>query len=143
LEVVMTGTRGLALALILFVAAPAVAAQSRSDPRQPQTRRDDQRSDPRDRWNPRATPRFDLAFNNGFDDGYEAGLRDARKGDRFDPIREKRYRSGDHGYDRRYGAKDLYKNRYRDAFRRGYADGSQDGRRYDRGGPPRWWPFGR
>lgn len=70
--------------------------------------------------------RFDLAAQNGFNDGYAAGLNDARHHDRFDPIGERRYRSGDHGYERHYGSKDLYKATYRDAFRDGYAQGYRE-----------------
>lgn len=144
----MTGTRGLMLALTLVVATPTVAAcQTWHDPRW-DDRRSDQRGrpDPRDKRggvNSRAIPRFDAAFRNGQDDGYEAGLRDGQRGERFDPVGEKRYRSGDRDYDRRYGPKELYKDRYRDGFRRGYEDGYQDGKRYDRRDAPRWWPFGR
>lgn len=98
--------------------------------------------DARDTWDRRAVPRFDLAFRNGEEDGYKEGLRDGERGERFDPIREKRFRSADHGYDRRYGPRELYKDRYRDGFRRGYEDGYRDGRRYDRRAPG-WWPFGR
>jgi len=151
----MTVTRGFMLALILVVAVPA-AAQSRGSQRRPDPPRNNQpasRFDERDSRavrDRRAVPRFDLAFLNGDEDGYEAGLKDRRRGDRFDPIREKRYRSADHGYDRRYGPKDLYKNRYREGFRRGYQEGYRDaayrdgynGRR-DRRDPIWWWPFGR
>lgn len=159
----MTGRRALKVALLAFVgstlvgATPAMAAQARPDQRRDDrgTVQRDQRNqrdqrDPRDdrnypgAGNRRAMPRFDLAFRNGEEDGYKEGLHDGEHGDRFDPVREKRFRSGDHGYDRRYGPKELYKDRYRDGFRRGYEDGYQDGRRYDRRSPaPRWWPFGR
>jgi len=148
MEVSMTGTRGLMLALTLVVATPTLAAcQTWHDPRW-DDRRSDQRGrpDPRDERggvNSRAIPRFDEAFRNGQDDGYEAGLRDGQRGERFDPVGEKRYRSGDRNYDRRYGPKELYKDRYRDGFRRGYDEGYRDGRRYDRRDAPRWWPFGR
>ncbi len=139
----MTGTRALLLASVLAVAAPAVAAQARNaDPYRNQ--RSDQRGDQRDRRDVetrRGEPRFDFAVNSGLRDGYEAGLRDAQRGDRFDPVREKRYRSGDQGYDRRYGPREFYKDRYRNAFRRGYEDGDRDGRRDDRR-TPRWWQFG-
>jgi len=147
----MTVTRGFLFALILAVATPA-AAQSRGNQRRPDPPRDTQPSgrfdsrDFRDPWNRRIPQRFDLAFFNGQEDGYEAGLKDARRSDRFDPIREKRYRSADHGYDRRYGPKDVYKNRYRDGFRRGYQEGYRDGLRNfrrDRRGSGWWWPFGR
>ena len=128
----------------------------------PFPRRDDRgtiqrdRRDPRDTrgngtiWDRRTTGRYDVAFNTGENDGYKEGLKDGEKGDRPDPIREKRYRSGDHGYDKRYGSKELYKDRYRDGYRIGYQQGYQDGRRYDRRGSnrnsnrgPSWWPFGR
>jgi hypothetical protein len=94
--------------------------------------------------------RYDLAFRTGVNDGYERGLDDGRDGRRFDPIAESRYRSGDHGYERRYGSKDLYKARYRDGFVRGYEEGYVDGQRYDRRydgrydrrqSRPWWWPF--
>lgn len=160
----MTGTyrpRLIPLALLALVGstvlgtATASASQARPDQRRDDrgTVQRDQRNprdqrDPRDdrdnrgTWGRRAVPRFDVAFRNGQEDGYKEGLRDGERGDRFDPVREKRYRSGDHGYDRRYGPKELYKDRYRDGFRRGYEDGYRDGRRYDRR-TPGWWPFGR
>jgi hypothetical protein len=68
-------------------------------------------------WN---NGRFDPAAQIGFNDGYDAGLKDARDRNRFDPIAERRYRSGDHGYERQYGSKDRYKDVYRNAFRDGY-----------------------
>ena len=156
----MTGTRVVKVALLalagsaLMSASPVLASQARPDQRRDdrgsiQRDRQDQRDDRGYRggvWDRRAAPRFDLAYRNGEEDGYKEGLRDGEKGDRFDPQREKRYRSGDSGYDRRYGSKELYKDRYRDAFRRGYEQGYQDGRRYDRrnsGRGPSWWPFGR
>lgn len=87
----------------------------------------------------------DFAFRNGFTDGYEAGLRDGRDRRRFDPISEGRYRSGDRGYNGRYGSRESYKFRYRDAFREGYEHGYEDGVRYDnrnfRNGRPWWWPW--
>ena len=63
------------------------------------------------------------ARDAGYRDGLEAGERAARKGDRFDPVREGRYREGDHDYDRRFGSRDEYKRDYRDAFRQGYEAG--------------------
>ena len=87
----------------------------------------------------------DFAFQNGFTDGYEAGLSDGRSRRRFDPVGEGRYRSGDHGYNSRYGTRDQYRFRYRDAFREGYERGFEDGRQYDsrnyRNGRPWWWPW--
>lgn len=76
--------------------------------------------------------RFDVAVQQGYSDGYEAGLDAARDRDRFDPIREGRYRSGDRGYNRSYGSRDVYKANYRSGFRNGYEAGYQDGGRYNR-----------
>ena len=72
----------------------------------------------------------DAASATGFNDGYEAGLKDAQKNHRFDPVSEGRYRDGDHGDDRSDGPKEIYKLHYRDAFKAGYEQGYQDGRRY-------------
>lgn len=80
----------------------------------------------------RAYGRYDAAAQQGYADGYEAGLDDGRDGRRFDPISEGRYRSGDRGYNRNYGPRELYKTNYRESFRLGYEDGFNDGRRYDR-----------
>jgi hypothetical protein len=82
----------------------------------------------------------DLAVANGFNDGYERGLDDGHDRRRFDPVGESRYRSGDHGYERRYGPKDVYQMRYRESFRSGYQRGYDDGRRYN-GQRFSWWPF--
>lgn len=91
----------------------------------------------------------DYAFQQGFTDGYEAGLKDSRDRNRFDPIGEGRYRSGDRGYRSNYGTRDAYRFRYREAFREGYEHGFEDGRRYDNrdnrnnryDGRPWWWPW--
>ena len=135
----MTGTRALLLASALAIAAPgcALAAYS-AEPQRGQ--RQDQGWDQRDMH--RGGMRYDLAVEHGFDDGYAAGLRDGQRGDRFDPVGERRYRAGDRGYERRYGPRALYKDRYRDTFRRAYDQGYRDGCRYDRGASRRW-PFGR
>jgi len=69
------------------------------------------------------------AADNGYRDGLQEGERAARSGDRFDPIREKRYREGDHGYDRQWGSRDDYARAYRAAFQRGYAEGYRGYRR--------------
>ena len=76
--------------------------------------------------------RYDPAYQTGLNDGYEAGLDDGRDNRRFDPVSERRYRSGDRGYEREYGVREIYKSNYRDAFRIGYQRGYDDGRRYDR-----------
>jgi hypothetical protein len=62
-------------------------------------------------------------FNNGYEDGVEKGREDADDRDSYDPVRHSRYRSADHGYDKRYGTKDDYKLIYRDGFEAGYQDG--------------------
>jgi hypothetical protein len=69
------------------------------------------------------------AADNGYRDGIEAGRNDARDRGRFDPIRAKRYREGDHDYDGRYGSRDEYKREYRAAFEQGYREGYGAARR--------------
>lgn len=69
------------------------------------------------------------ATDSGYRDGYDAGRNDARRGDRFDPVRATRYREGDHDYNSRYGSRDEYKRVYRDAFQRGYEQGYREVRR--------------
>ncbi len=69
------------------------------------------------------------AGQNGYRDGYEQGRNDARGGNRFDPIGSRRYRSGDHDYDGRYGSRDDYKREYRAAFQAGYDEGYRGSRR--------------
>lgn len=87
-------------------------------------------------------------YDAGYSDGYEQGLDDADDRDRFDPLRHGRYKSADHGYDRRYGSKDAFKNAYREGFRIGYERGYRDQQRYgtrnsrnSRNRAPVWWPF--
>ena len=70
-----------------------------------------------------------MAAQNGYRDGFEQGQNDARHGDRNDPIRSSRYRSGDHDYNGRYGSRDDYKRDYRAAFQTGYEDGYRGYRR--------------
>ena len=84
--------------------------------------------------------RNNVAYQIGFTDGYDEGVKDGRDRKRFDPVAESRYRSGDHGYNSRYGTRDAYKIDYRRAFLDGYDRGYQDGRRNYNGGV-RWWPF--
>jgi hypothetical protein len=86
-----------------------------------------------------------VPFNTGYNDGYDKGREDARDRDSYDPVRHSRYRSADHGYDRRDGSKEEYKQVYRAGFESGYEDGYQgtNGGRPDgrRGGNQRPWPF--
>jgi hypothetical protein len=63
------------------------------------------------------------AAQAGYQDGFDAGRDDARSRDRYDPIRDSRYREGDRGYDRKYGARETYKREYRAAFEQGYERG--------------------
>jgi hypothetical protein len=63
------------------------------------------------------------AAQTGYRDGFEQGRRDRGDGDRFDPVRASRYRTGDNDYDRRYGSRDDYKREYRAAFIQGYEAG--------------------
>jgi hypothetical protein len=69
------------------------------------------------------------AAQNGYRDGLEAGRHDAHDGNRFDPIRAKRYREGDHDYNSRYGPRDDYQRDYRAAFQQGYEQGYREYRR--------------
>lgn len=79
---------------------------------------------------PNADRRFgSMAAERGFRDGYAQGREDARDGDRYDPVRAKRYREGDHDYDSRDGRRDDYAREYRDAFQRGYDQGYREVRR--------------
>jgi hypothetical protein len=75
------------------------------------------------------------AIENGYRDGLDKGREDARDRDRFNPERHGRYRSADHGYERRYGDKDDYRRIYRRGFEQGYRDGYMSARR-DRGFRP-------
>jgi len=70
------------------------------------------------------------AAENGYRDGYAQGRDDGRDGDRYDPIRAKRYREGDHDYNNRYGSRDEYKREYRSAFTQGYEQGYRQERRF-------------
>jgi hypothetical protein len=56
----------------------------------------------------------------GFEDGFEAGLNDVRHHERYDPVRNSRYRSADHHYDRRYGTREEFMREYRNGFEEGY-----------------------
>ena len=70
-----------------------------------------------------------VATQNGYRDGLDAGRNDARDRQRYDPIRPKRYREGDHDYDSRYGSRDEYKREYRAGFQQGYEAGYREYRR--------------
>jgi hypothetical protein len=61
-----------------------------------------------------------VPYDNGYRDGLEKGREDAQDRDAYDPVRHSWYRSGDRGYNSRYGTKDAYKLTYRDGFEAGY-----------------------
>ena len=63
---------------------------------------------------------YNTAFDNGYRDGLDKGREDRGDNDSFDPVRHSWYRSGDRGYNSRYGARDQYKLAYRDGFEAGY-----------------------
>jgi hypothetical protein len=72
----------------------------------------------------------DLAIANGYRDGYEEGLNDGRKRHTNDPRDESRFRDADRGYERYYGAREIYRTNYRQAFVDGYEAGYRDGWQY-------------
>jgi hypothetical protein len=69
------------------------------------------------------------AYQNGASDGYRKGLDDVNDRKRPDVSRHKWYRSGDHDYDGRYGAKETYRIEYRRGFEEGYSRAYRE-RRY-------------
>jgi hypothetical protein len=71
-----------------------------------------------------------VAFQSGERDGYEKGREDARDNDSYDPVRHSWYRSGDRGYNNRYGTRDDYKLVYRDGFESGYERGYREVKGY-------------
>ncbi len=79
--------------------------------------------------NPPSGAYTSVAAQNGFRDGLEAGRDDARDRRASDPFRTRRYRSGDHDYNGRYGPKEEYKREYRAAFQQGYEQGYREYRR--------------
>jgi hypothetical protein len=89
--------------------------------------------------NTRGTYRYtSVAFDNGYNDGLDKGREDSRDRDSYDLNRHSRYRSADHGYEKRYGSKDDYRQIYRDGFRAGYDDAFRGSNTRRRDFP---WPF--
>lgn len=78
----------------------------------------------------------EYALNRGFNDGYEQGFKAARDRDRYDPRRERWYRSGERGYERDYR---MSRGEYRDFYRRGFLEGYEAGYRDAMRGR-RGWP---
>lgn len=60
------------------------------------------------------------AYRQGYEDGVAKGREDVRDRDRFDPARHGWYKSGDRGYNSRYGSRDEYRAEYRRGFIAGY-----------------------
>lgn len=112
-------TQLIVIALVLSVPAPPATA----DPAQwwpgPQTVNRD--------WQ-------NTAGREGYERGYREGIRqgeqDARGTREFGFERDRIYRDGNRGYDRKYGSR----NAYRDQFRRGFEDGYRAGFGGRRGG---------
>jgi hypothetical protein len=77
------------------------------------------------------TPRIfqDPASTRGYENGYDLGLLDARKGERYDPVRHRDYRDANRGYASSQGSRDGYKTNFRTGFRQGYEDGYREGTR--------------
>ena len=71
---------------------------------------------------------YSPAMDRGLEDGYRDGVNAARRNQRYDPVRERRYRSGDAGYNSRFGSREQYRAEYRNAYRQGYDRGFQEGR---------------
>ena len=61
-----------------------------------------------------------VPYDNGYRDGLDKGREDAQDRDSYDPVRHSWYRSGDRGYNSRYGTRESYKLAYRDGFEAGY-----------------------
>lgn len=59
----------------------------------------------------------------GYQDGLNDGRHDFESRRDFRPERGGAYKHGDHGYDRRFGDKNRYKEEYRRAYSRGYQEG--------------------
>jgi hypothetical protein len=74
----------------------------------------------------------DYVVNLGYSDGYRQGRDAGGDRHRYDPWRERRYRSGDHGYNRDFRmSRDEYRNLYRRGYLQGYEAGYRDaGRRW-------------
>ena len=71
----------------------------------------------------------DPASTTGYEHGYDLGLLDARKGERYDPVRQRDDRDANRGYASSHGSRDGYKTNFRAGFRQGYEDGYREGTR--------------
>jgi hypothetical protein len=63
------------------------------------------------------------AYDVGYREGLQRGERDGRGGSSFGFERDDIYRSGDRGWQQRYGARELYRLEFRRGFESGYRAG--------------------
>ncbi len=73
-----------------------------------------------------------MAYNNGYQRGLEHGRADLRSRRSEDFRRDRDYRDGDWGYNRRFGSRDEYREQFRRGYQAGYVDGyeGRNGRGY-------------
>lgn len=64
-----------------------------------------------------------IADDYGYRDGAAQGEKDRINGKAYRPNKNDRFEDANHGYQREFGKKDLYKQEYRQAFIHGYQDG--------------------
>jgi hypothetical protein len=72
---------------------------------------------------PPATRDIRVAYERGYREGVERGERDGRDQRAFDYARHDWYRSGDRGFNARYGTRAEYRAEYRRGFEAGYRTG--------------------
>jgi hypothetical protein len=82
------------------------------------------------------------AYRTGYDDGNREGVKDGRRGRRYDPFEEKDYRRASRGYRGEYGPKPAFQHHYRLGFREGYERGYQEAS-YGHPGYGRYPSYGR
>ena len=66
---------------------------------------------------------YSEAYDRGYREGVDKGRDDGHDRDQYDPRRQKWYREGDRGYNKRYGTREEYIAAYRQGFLRGYDEG--------------------
>ena len=76
-------------------------------------------------------------FERGSREGAKQGYKDARKGRRFDFVRDRDFRDSDDGYKRWMGSRRAYESAFRRGFAEAYRRGFEQGRR-DRRGRDDW-----
>jgi hypothetical protein len=78
---------------------------------------------PRSSIPPAGTREIREAYERGYREGDDRGERDGRDQRAFDYERNDWYRSGDRGFNARYGSRDNYRAEYRRGFAAGYRIG--------------------